>query len=64
MRDEAAQLRALLLELYVCGVLWQDRLPDAEQQRLLDTVLAAAEGRAFEALELPFPRAGGIPHPA
>lgn len=61
MSDEAAQLRALLLELYVCGVLWQDRLSDGEQERLLDTVLAAAEGRPFEPLGLPFPSGDGGP---
>jgi hypothetical protein len=58
MTDEA-KLRELLTQLYVSSVLWQDRLPDDEQERLLDTVLAAAEGRPFEPLGLPFPRAAG-----
>ena len=57
--SEADKLRSLLRELYVSSVLWQDRLPDEEQERLLDTVLAAAEGRPFDLLGLPFPRAGG-----
>ncbi len=57
MMDEATKLRELLLTLYVSGVLWQDQLSDDEQQRLLDTVLAAGEGRDFEPVGLPFPRA-------
>lgn len=48
--------RQLLLELYASGVLFREDLPEAEQIRLLDTVLAAAEGREFEPLGLPFPR--------
>jgi hypothetical protein len=63
MTEDAAALRALLLELYVSGVLWQDRLPDDEPQRRLDTVLAAAEGRPFDALGLPFPHAGMTQEP-
>lgn len=53
--DTERRLRQLLLELYVSGVLWHDDLPNVEQQRLLDTVLAAAEGREFADLGLPFP---------
>ncbi|WP_374572770.1 hypothetical protein [Phenylobacterium sp.] len=53
--DIEAKLRQLLMELYVSSVLFQDELPEAEQARLLDTVLAAAEGREFELLGLPFP---------
>lgn len=54
---ERAKLRTLLLDLYVASMLWRDDLPDDEQDRLLTTVLAAAEGRPFEPLGLPFPRA-------
>ena len=54
--SEADKLRGLLMELYASSVLWHDRLPGPEQERLLDTVLAAAEGRPFELLGLPFPR--------
>jgi hypothetical protein len=50
------KLRALLSEIYVSGVLLDDSMPEAENVRLLDTVLAAAEGREFELLGLPFPR--------
>jgi hypothetical protein len=50
------KLQELLMELYVAGVLCQDRLNEADQERLLSTVLAAAEGRDFELLGLPFPK--------
>jgi hypothetical protein len=53
--EATRRLRELLMELYVSGVLWQDRLSEPDQKRLLDTVLAAAEGRPFEPPGLPFP---------
>lgn len=56
--SEVEKLRQLLLEIYVSGVLIIDDLPEDENVRLLDTVLAAAEGRDFEPLGLPFPREG------
>lgn len=58
VENTAANLRQLLLELYVSSTLWSDRLPNGEQERLLDTVLAAGEGRPFIPLGLPFPKAG------
>lgn len=58
--NTAPRLRQLLLELYTSGAVYgpdeNDPLPEAERARLLDTVLAAAEGRHFEDLGLPFPR--------
>lgn len=56
MTPTETKLRQLLLELYVSGMLWRDDLPAEEQERVLDTVLAAGEGRDFEPLGLPFPR--------
>ena len=50
------KLQELLMELYVTGLLCQDRLHEADQERVLSTVLAAAEGRDFELLGLPFPK--------
>lgn len=49
------KLQELLMELYVAGVLWQDWLSEADQQRVLTTVQAAVEGREFELLGLPAP---------
>jgi hypothetical protein len=52
-------LRELLLALYVSGSLLPDAaddVPPEEAARLLDTVMAAAEGRPFTPLGLPFPR--------
>lgn len=56
VENTVENLRQLLLELYVGSVLWRVDLPDSEQVRLLDTVLAAGEGRPFVPLGLPFPR--------
>jgi hypothetical protein len=53
--NTAEALRQLLLEIYTTGLLWDDGVPESERQRLLDTVLDAAEGRAFKPLGLPFP---------
>lgn len=50
------KLQQLLMELYVASMLRHDQLNEADQERLLSTVLAAAEGRDFELLGLPFPK--------
>jgi hypothetical protein len=50
------RLRQLLLDLYVSGCINPTHVSDAEAKRVLDVVLAAAEGREFEDLGLPFPR--------
>lgn len=55
MTSREEKLRQLLMELYVSSVLWQDQLSGPDQERLLNTVLAAAEGRDFDLLGLPFP---------
>lgn len=55
--NTAPRLRELLLQLYASGVLTGlPELPTDEETRLLDIVLAAAEGRPFRDLGLPFPR--------
>ena len=54
--NEAERLRELLHDLYHSGALNPLDASDAEHMRLLDIVLAAAEGREFDRLGLPFPR--------
>jgi hypothetical protein len=54
--NDVARLRELLLQLYVSGCLAPENATPDEEERLLDTVLAAAEGRPFPDLGLPFPR--------
>lgn len=54
--NNAVTLRRLLFEIYHAGVLNPPTASNAEHMRLLDIVLAAAEGRDFEALGLPYPR--------
>jgi len=58
VENEAEALRERLLAIYASGVLLEDRRDVSEEEavRLLDTVLAAGEGRAFVPLGLPFPR--------
>ncbi len=54
--NDAERLRELLHDIYHSGALNPLEASDAEHMRLLDVVLAAAEGREFDALGLPFPR--------
>jgi hypothetical protein len=54
--NDAERLRELLHDIYHSGVLNPLEASDAEHMRLLDVVLAAAEGREFDRLGLPFPR--------
>lgn len=56
LNEREAKLQQLLMELYASSMLWRSDLSAAEQNRVLDTVLAAAEGRDFSPLGLPFPR--------
>lgn len=59
--NDTEALRELLLSIYVSGALLPEigQIPPQEAERLLDTVLAAAEGRPFVPLGLPFPRQHG-----
>ena len=54
--NDAHRLRELLQDIYHAGVLNPLNASDGEHMRLLDVVLDAAEGRAFDRLGLPFPR--------
>jgi hypothetical protein len=54
--NDVDRLRELLLQIYVSGVLRPDvSLIEAEVDGILDTVLAAAEGRPFRPLPVPLP---------
>jgi hypothetical protein len=54
--NTAKRLRKLLLQLYVSAAINPEAASDAELDRVLDIVFAAAEGRPFPDLGLPFPR--------
>lgn len=54
--NDVERLRRLLEDIYHSGALNPLDASDAEHMRLLDVVLAAAEGRTFDDLGLPFPR--------
>lgn len=57
IENTVENLRELLLQLYVSSaLLGQERIAPEEEERLLDTVLAAGEGSPFVPLGLPFPR--------